>query len=173
MCATPILESLFDIDIPHSLMVNVMNRKGLLIVAIVAVALCATVPVVLESIAALTQTKTLPNVGTIKTVGVGIYSDQACLNSISSIDWGIVSPGSNVNRTVYIRNEGNAAATLTMAASNWNPSNSPNYITLRWDYVGQSLSKGQVIQVKFTLGVSSSIAGITGFSFDMTITANG
>jgi hypothetical protein len=150
-----------------------MKRKDLVIVAMVAVALCAVVPVVFESIAALTQTKTVPNVGTIKTIGVGIYSDQACVNSISSIDWGIVSPGSNVNKTVYIRNEGNAAATLTMTASNWTPSNSPNYMTLRWDYAGQSLSKGQVIQVKFTLGVSSSIAGIASFGFDLTITANG
>ena len=109
----------------------------------------------------------------IKTIGVGIYSDQACVNVISSIDWGIVSPGSNVNKTVYIRNEGNSAATLALAVSGWNPSNSLTYKTLRWDYTGSSVSKGQVIQVKFTLGVSSSISGITSFGFDMTITASG
>ena len=150
-----------------------MKRNSLVIVVIVAVALCVAVPVVFESIAASTQTKTVTNAGKIKTIGVGIYSDQACLNAIASIDWGTISPGSNVNKTVYIRNEGNSAATLTLAVSNWNPSNSPTYMTLRWDYAGQSVSKGQVIQVKFTLGVSSSISGITSFGFDMTITASG
>ena len=150
-----------------------MKRKNLVIVAILTVALCAVVPMVFESIAALTQTKTVPNAVKIKTIGVGIYSDQACVNVISSIDWGIVSPGSNVNKTVYIRNEGNSAATLALAVSGWNPSNSLTYKTLRWDYTGSSVSKGQVIQVKFTLGVSSSISGITGFGFNMTITANG
>jgi hypothetical protein len=150
-----------------------MKRKNLVIVAIVAVALCAVTPMVFESIAISTHTKTVPNAGKIMTIGVGIYSDQACVNAISSIDWGTVSPGSNMNETVYIRNEGNSAATLAMTVSNWNPSNSPSYMTLRWDYTGQSVSKGQVIQVKFTLGVSSSISGITSFGFNMTITANG
>jgi hypothetical protein len=78
-----------------------------------------------------------------------------------------------VNRTVYIRNEGNTAATLSMATSNWNPSNASDYMTLNWDYEGQALNANEVIEVKLTLSVSASIVGITSFSFDITIAANG
>jgi len=118
-----------------------------------------------------TNTK-ISNQGALKTVGVGVYWDAALTNKISSIDWGMLEPGSNVNKTVYIRNEGNAAATLSMTTSNWNPSNASNYITLTWNYGGQTLNVNEAIQVKFTLSASSSVTGITNFSFDITITAS-
>lgn len=119
------------------------------------------------------QSRTITNSGSIKAIGVGVYSDQACTSPISSLSWGIISPGSNVNKTVYIRNEGNTAATLSMSTSNWNPANASSYITLTWNYSGQSLSVNQVLQVKFTLSVSSSASGIANFSFDITIASNG
>jgi len=115
----------------------------------------------------------ISNQGTLKAVGVGVYGDSGLTNKVSSIDWGILEPGSNVNKTVYIRNEGNAAATLSMTTSNWSPSNASNYITLSWNYGGQTLNVNEAIQVKLTLSVSSSITGITNFSFDITITASG
>jgi len=96
----------------------------------------------------------------------------ALTNKVSSIDWGILEPGSNVNKTVYIRNEGNAAATLSLATSNWSPSNASNYLTLTWNYGGQTLKVNEAIQVKLTLSASSSVTGITNFSFDITITAS-
>jgi len=113
----------------------------------------------------------ISNQGALKTVGVGVYWDSGLTNKVSSIDWGILEPGSNVNKTVYIRNEGNAAATLSMTTSNWNPSNATNYLTLTWNYGGQTLNVNEAIQVKLTLTASSTIAGITNFSFDITITA--
>jgi len=113
----------------------------------------------------------ISNTGSVKTVGVGVYWDSGLTNKVSSIDWGMLEPGSNVTKTVYIRNEGNAAATLSMATSNWNPSNTSNYLTLTWNYSGQTLNVNEAVQVKLTLTASSSIAGITSFSFDITITA--
>jgi len=115
----------------------------------------------------------ISNQGTLKAVGVGVYWDEGLTSKVSLIDWGILEPGSNVNRTVYIRNEGNAAATLSMTPSNWSPANASDYLTLTWDYSGQTLNVNEVIQVKLTLSVSSSIAGITNFSFDITIAASG
>jgi len=114
----------------------------------------------------------ISNQGTLKTIGVGVYWDAALTNKVSSIDWGILEPGSNVNKTVYIRNEGNAAATLSLATSNWSPSNASNYLTLTWNYGGQTLKVNEAIQVKLTLSASSSVTGITNFSFDITITAS-
>jgi len=117
--------------------------------------------------------KTVSNVGSIKAIGVGVYSDQACTSRVSSINWGVLDLGSNTNQTVYIRNEGNSAGSLAEVTSNWNPANASSYITWNWNYGGQTLDVNQVIQVKFTLSVSPSITGITSFSFDAIITASG
>ena len=122
---------------------------------------------------AIMNNKTVSSNGSVKGVGVGVYWDQPCTNTISSISWGTLDPGSNVNKTIYIRNEGNTAATLSMTTSNWNPTNASSYMTLSWNYGGQTLSVNQVVQVKLTLSVSSSVTGITNFSFDITITASG
>jgi len=47
-----------------------------------------------------------------------------------------------------------------------------SYITLSWDYGGQSINPAGVIQVKLTLRISSIIMGITDFSFDIIITGS-
>jgi len=134
---------------------------------------CALSLSMLTQVMSSMQTNTkISNQGALKTVGVGVYWDSGLTNKVSSIDWGILEPGSNVNKTVYIRNEGNAAATLSMTTSNWNPSNASNYLTLTWNYGGQTLNVNEAIQVKFTLSASSSVTGITNFSFDITITAS-
>jgi len=119
-----------------------------------------------------TNTK-ISNAGSLKAIGVGVFWDAGLTNRVSSIDWGILEPGSNVNKTVYIRNEGNIAAKLSMTTSNWSPSNASNYITLNWNYGNQTLNVNEAIQVKLTLSISSSIVGITNFSFDITIAASG
>jgi len=118
------------------------------------------------------MSKTIPNVGSVRAVGVGVYWDAALTNQVSSIDWGVLDPGSNKNFTFYIRNEGNSAVTLTMNTANWNPPTASNYMTLTWNYSGQSLNAGATIQVKLTLSVSASVTGITSFSFDINIVAN-
>jgi len=133
---------------------------------------CALSLSTLNQVMSSMQTNTkISNQGALKAVGVGVYWDSDLTNKVSSIDWGILEPGSNVNKTVYIRNEGNAAATLSMTTSNWNPSNASNYITLTWNYGGQTLNVNESVQVKLTLSASSSVTGITNFSFDITITA--
>lgn len=133
---------------------------------------CALSLSMLNQVMSSMQTNTkISNQGALKAVGVGVYWDSGLTNKVSSIDWGILEPDSNVNKTVYIRNEGNAAATLSMTTSNWSPSNATNYLTLTWNYGGQTLNVNEAVQVKLTLSASSSITGITNFSFDITITA--
>lgn len=155
---------------------NSMERKESIVagaaVALVLYTLALTAVGPLVS-SAVTSNKTVSSNGSIKGVGVGIYLDQACTSQLTSISWGTINPDSNVNKTIYIRNEGNTAATLSMVASNWNPANASTYLTLTWDYGGQTLNVNQVVQVKLTLSVSSSVTGITNFSFDITIAASG
>ena len=117
--------------------------------------------------------RTVSSAGSVKGIGVGIYWDYACTDRTSSINWGLLDPGSNKTVTVYVRNEGNAVTTLSKATQNWNPSTTSSYMIMNWNYAGQTLSMNQVLQIKLTLIVSPTISGITSFSFDITITATG
>lgn len=152
-----------------------MDKKEIMVVgAATALVLYTLVLGALVPVMSATQTnKTISNAGSVKAIGVGVYWDQACTNPVSSISWGVLDPGSSVNKTVYIKNTGNNAATLSLAASNWSPSNASDYMNLSWDYNEQPISVNAVIQVKLTLSVLSNISGITNFSFDITIIASG
>jgi len=116
---------------------------------------------------------TLPNVGSVKAIGVGVYWDSSCSNQVTSINWGTVQPGSTKNMNVYIKNEGNAPETLSLETQNWSPAIASTYISLTWDYNGQVINVGGVIQVKLTLSVLNAIEGVTNFSFDIVITGSG
>jgi len=111
--------------------------------------------------------------GTVKAVGVGVFWDNNCTNPVSFIDWGMVEPGSMNNATVYVRNEGNVAANISLATENWNPPNASDYLALSWNYDGRLLNPLEVAQVTLTLSVSSSVHGIESFSFDIIISVSG
>jgi len=151
-----------------------MQRKeGIVAGAALALVLYTLILSILGPIvSAAVRNRTVSSYGSVKAIGVCVYWDQACTSTVSSIDWGIVEPGSNVNRTVYIRNEGSAIVNLAIATSNWNPSNASSYMTLSWNYGGQILNVGEVVKVELTLSVSPDVTGITSFSFDITITAS-
>jgi hypothetical protein len=105
----------------------------------------------------------------LRTVGVTIYNDSSINNPLSSIDWGNLEPGANKTIECYIQNIGNTASTLTLETENWNPPEAANYITLTWDYNGQTLNIKEVIHVTLTLRISENIQGITSFFFDIDI----
>jgi len=121
----------------------------------------------------LTTSATIGSVGSVKAAGVKVYRESACVNEMSSIDWGVTEAGSSKNVTVYVKNTGNTAVILSLSTANWNPSGASSYIALSWDYGGQSVNPAGVAQVKLTLRISSSIAGITNFSFDIIVTGTG
>jgi hypothetical protein len=115
----------------------------------------------------------LSNYGTVKTVGVGIYEDAGLTTPMTAINWGALDPGSEKTITVYVRNEANTAVTLSMVTSNWIPSTASNYITLSWNYNGQTVAAGGSVAVTLTLTISSNVNGISSFSFDIIITGTG
>jgi hypothetical protein len=126
-----------------------------------------------QVLSAVQTSRTVSNAGTVKTVGVGVYWDNECTNVLSSVDWGVLEPGASENVSCYIRNEGSSVSTLSMYTSNWSPSNASGYLSLSWDYGGQSIDVDEVVRVTFTLSVDAGIEGITSFSFDITIVGSG
>jgi hypothetical protein len=126
-----------------------------------------------EVMSAVQTSLTIANTGTITTVGVNVYFDSAYTNRTSSINWGTLNPGAQKSVTVYIRNEGSSAVTLTQSTSNWSPSTASSYMTLTWNYNGQTINPGASVQVRLTLTASASVTGVAAFSFNIVIVGSG
>jgi len=116
----------------------------------------------------LSQT-TLQSSGVIKTLGVAAYQDSNCITQSSNINWGTISPGASIPKTIYLRNEGNSDLTLSLQTANWSPTNAPNYLTLSWNYIGQTIRPNQVVPIVLTLSVSQNINGINSFNYEIII----
>ena len=111
--------------------------------------------------------------GTVKSIGVEVYSDSACINKVSSMDWGMAEPGSVKDTTVYVKNTGNAPVTLSLGTDKWNPPAASSYMRLTWDYGGGSIGPSSNVQVKLTLTLFANVTGVTSFSFDIIVTGSG
>jgi hypothetical protein len=155
---------------------NISKIKSERIVAIATLALIIyTLALALtgQVMSTIQANRTISNAGAVKAIGVGVYWNSDGTNTVTSINWNILEPGSSTNRTCYIKNEGNSASTLSMNTTNWNPTNASDYITLNWDYSGQLVNPDELIPVVFTLSISDSVEGITSFSFDIIIVGSG
>jgi hypothetical protein len=152
--------------------VSISAKRTKVVLATVALVLLSGLIsglMVAQVLSAIQSISTISSVGTVKAVGVGVYWDASATNRTTAINWGTLDPGSQKSFTVYIRNEGNSAMTLSLSASNWNPSTASNYMSLSWNYNGQSVSAGATVQVTITLTVSGSITSVSNFSFDLVI----
>lgn len=141
-----------------------VNKKG-----IFAAVCLLTVIVLGAAIAGFGSEKSIVYANFVEGLGAGIYWDQTCTNRTLSLEWGTVEAGSNCTFTVYVKNECNSAASLSLETSTWTPTTTLNYMSLNWNYSGQVLSANQVIPLQLTLTVYPTIRGVTNFSFDTTI----
>ncbi len=66
----------------------------------------AVIGLVASVLGALVATQNLNNTATIKAVGVGVYSNSQCTQPVSSIDWGVLTPGQTYTRVIYVKNMG-------------------------------------------------------------------
>jgi hypothetical protein len=142
-----------------------MQKVGVGTILIIAV-----MGTLVSALGAIIASKTISNTGNLNAVGVGIYQDGGCANALTSISWGSLEPGVTRESTIFVKNEGTVALKLTMTVGNWNPVSASNYITLTWSRENYVLSPGNVISATLTLTISSSVSGISDFSFDVTIT---
>ena len=112
------------------------------------------------------------------TVQIGIYSDELCTTPLTEIDWGILQPAQTKEYPAWIRNEGDVTVIATMRTESWNPPEAEQYMELRFtdqpvDSVRLEIPVNTVMHIVFQLAVFSNITGVTNFSFDTVITAEG
>jgi hypothetical protein len=117
----------------------------------------------------LVSSQTLQSGGTVTAINVGVYSDSACTQNYSNINWGTLAPGASNTSTIYIKNTGTIPVTLSMATANWVPSNASTCLTLTWNRANYVLAAGSSVSANLNLTASAS-AYITTFSFDIVIT---
>lgn len=147
------------------------KRKQTIIISFIAASAIVNV-LFLSTISAQLFVKTdIYNYGSIQiqTEGVTAYTDASATTVLSEMAWGSITPGGSNSITIYIKNEGTTPLTLSGDVINWNPTNAPDYISIKWDYNGQTIAPNQVIQLTITLTVSPNISGISNFNFELTI----
>jgi hypothetical protein len=125
------------------------------------------------ALASLQYQATISTVGNIKAVGVQFYADSTGFVSTSQIDWGMLDPGQTVNSVLYCKSTSNVPVWLSMAVGNFNPASGSSYLACVWNYSGTVLSPNQIVPIRFTLQVESTIIGITAFSFDIGVISTG
>jgi hypothetical protein len=112
----------------------------------------------------------LPMRGAISAINVGLYSDSQCSQKLTSVDWGTLSPGETLTKTIYIKNICNSPLTLRMTKTNWDPPEADGPISITWNKEGTTIYSGQTQQAVITLSVSSTINNITSFDVQVVIT---
>lgn len=145
-----------------------VNQRFSAIILLTVVALAVGAVVLTSGL--LFGSRTINNMGNVNAVGVGVYWEATCVNTVTAIDWGYVEPGSTQTVTVYIKNEGNIPMTLNMTVGDWSPSAAATYLTLTWNREGSQVSAQSVQEAVLTLSISEGITDISSFSFDITIT---
>ena len=116
---------------------------------------------------AVTNLVQIQNIGTIRSVGVEVYANEALSQILNEITWGTLDPGETRNASAWIKNRGTDAQKLVLWTENWNPTDAQNSISLSWDYADVWIEAGDALRVEFTLSVDPKIVGVTGFSFDI------
>jgi len=148
-----------------------MGSKSVLPLLLVSVGLALVGAVAVTGI--LTASRTIGSSGTVKAINVDVYWDIEGTNVVSEIDWGSIEPNESVIKTVYVKNTGNTAMTLSMTYSGWVPAEAGDYLTLSWDREGVTVDPDAVLAAVLTLSVSDSISGIESFSFNIVIEGTG
>lgn len=103
----------------------------------------------------------LANTGTVAGVGIQI--------SPSSLDWGVIVPGSSQTLTVQIVNRIAVPQTLHMLISTWGLTHADNLLTCTWDQENTVLDVGATVTATLTLTAAASTLTNVPFDFSISI----
>ena len=144
-----------------------MDNKSHLALLLISISLALAGGIAVTGL--LTSSRIIGSSGTVKAINVEVYWDSLCTQVVDTIEWGLLEPGDSVNKTVYIKNTGNAPLTLNMFYTGWVPLEAGDHITLSWNKEGATIDPDGVTSAVLTLSVSASASGVTDFSFDIII----
>ncbi len=102
-------------------------------------------------------------------INVGVFSDSKCRVICTGIDWGNISPGDVVSKTVYLKNTGESRVSLSFSTSNWSPIEAESMLKLTWNLGKRSLDVGKVVPAILTLSVASDLGSLASFKFAISI----
>jgi hypothetical protein len=97
-----------------------------------------------------------------------IYSDSACTQKVSTLNWGAIPQGASTNKTIYLKNQCSMTLKLYMTTSNWSPTTAYSQITVTWNRENTTLKQNQVIPATIRIDVASN-ASVTDFNMDIAI----
>ncbi len=121
----------------------------------------------------LTASRTIEVRGAMKAIDVEVYWDSGYTDTVSAINWTILEAGATAEKTIYVKNTGNAPVTLKMTCSGWDPIEAEDHITLSWDKEDANIDPDVIVEAVLTLSVSPSISEITDFSSNIIIEGTG
>ncbi|MFX0108836.1 MAG: hypothetical protein ACFE7R_11160, partial [Candidatus Hodarchaeota archaeon] len=99
-----------------------------------------------------------------------MYWSPDCREEVTSIDWGLLTPGSTSQMTVFVRNEEfHGPCYIILLTTDWEPAQARQYIHFSSNYDGKAIEFNEVLPVTLVLHVSDDIAGIADFRFDIVI----
>ncbi|HMK94835.1 MAG TPA: hypothetical protein VK536_05470 [Candidatus Limnocylindrales bacterium] len=132
------------------------------------------------TLASITVNQNVSSSGTIVAgPNVGVYSNSACTNAITSISWGSIEVGNSASQTVYIEDTGGAQMAPSITIGTISPSGAVGYITITITSPTSLPAEIQpgasnALAVTFTVTVSSSTpTSVTSFSNTITISGTG
>jgi len=133
-----------------------MSRKAKLF----AIAIITIVMITIPSVIAVTLLTTIPTSGTFTSAyGVTLVP--------TSVDWGNVTMGVPVTRTVSITNTGTKHITsLAMSTASWTGIGLTDF-TLTWDLGGQALNVGVTKTATFVFTLTAPVSSV--WSFDIKV----
>ena len=109
----------------------------------------------------------VPLSGTIQTINVGVYIDNNCTQNCTAIEVGVLSPGEVTTQTVFVKNTGTNAVSLSLSVDSWDPVEASSWLVLSWNRGDYVLGVGEVVQATLTLSMDSGIMGVSNFGFDV------
>lgn len=107
----------------------------------------------------------------IETPRIGVYSNSQCSEELSFMEWGNLFPEASNDIVGFVKNEGQMSCVLSLRTFNWVPSTAQNYLSLSWNYNGQTINPSEVVPITVIISVSPNITGIRNFTFDITLLA--
>lgn len=134
------------------------------IVLILIIATVASTATLVYALSILWQAPASVNVKQKTTMSIGVYSDSGASNPISSISFGDLEQGAQVNKVLYIKNTGNVAITLDWVSDLKSKSN--NYLGDDWLFQnsqgnwqsirGYSLPAGAIFETQYRLFIAGT-----------------